>query len=126
MTKKKRPPPEVTGRKRAEIIMQVRSGFITATRGAALLGVSRKTYYKWENRAFQGMLNELEQKDPGRPETPEHDITETELKNRIKELEEEKQLLEKQMELKDMVYQIKLDDALQRQQAKGKGPKKKR
>lgn len=117
----------MTARRRAEIIMKVRSGFMTATEGAALLGVSRKTYYKWENRAFEGMLNELEEKSPGRPETPGHKITEADLENRIKELEKEKQLLEKQMELKDMVYQIKLDDALQRQQlSRRKRTKKKR
>lgn len=126
MTKKKGPP-KVKARRRAEIIMKVRSGFMTATAGAALLGVSRKTYYKWENRALQGMLSELEQKSPGRPETPDHEINEAQLKNRIKELEKEKQLLKKQMELKDMVHQIKLDDALQRQQTAGrKGSKKKR
>ncbi len=107
--------------------MKVRSGFMTATEGAALLGVSRKTYYKWENRALEGMLKELEEKSPGRPETPEHEHHEAELKKRIEELEKEKQLLEKQMELKNLVHQIKLDDALQRQQAGScKGAKKKR
>jgi transposase len=126
MTKKNRPSP-VTAKRRAEIIMKVRSGFLTATEGAALLGVSRKTYYKWENRALEGMLKELEQKSPGRPETPEREHHEVELKKRIEELEKEKQLLEKQMELKDLVHQITLDDALQRQQAaSGKGAKKKR
>lgn len=106
--------------------MKVRSGFMTATEGAALLGVSRKTYYKWENRALEGMLKELEEKPPGRPETSEHEHYEAELKKRIKELEKDKQLLEKQMELKDLVHQIKLDDALQRQAPARKGAKKKR
>lgn len=73
------------------------------------------------------MLKELEQKQPGRPEIPEYELHEAELENRIKELEKEKQLLKKQMELKDLVHQIKLDDALQRQQtARRKGSKKKR
>ena len=86
MAKKKRPPP-VTARRRAEII----------------------------------------NKPPGRPETPEHEFHEVELKKRIKELEKDKQLLEKQMELKDLVHQVKFDDALQRQQAASrKGAKKKR
>ena len=106
--------------------MKVRSGFMTATEGAAQLGVSRKTYYKWENRALEGMLKELGEKSPGRPGIPEHEHHEAELKKRIKELEKEKQLLEKQMELKDLVHQITLDGALQRQAASGKGAKKKR
>lgn len=107
--------------------MKVRSGFITATEGAALLGVSRKTYYKWENRAFAGMLNELEQKKTGRPETPEHENKEAELQRRIKELEREKEVLEKQMVLKDLVHQMKLEEAVERQRAaRVKGSKKKR
>lgn len=107
--------------------MKVRSGFITATEGAALLGVSRKTYYKWENRALEAIMSELEEKPPGRPETPEHEHREAELQRRIETLEKEKQLLEKQMELKDMVHQLKLEAAVQGQKAaKRKGAKKKR
>jgi transposase len=107
--------------------MQVRSGYLSATEGAALLGVSRKTYYKWENRAFAAMLNGLEQKNPGRPEHPEHEKKEALLKKRIEELEQEKGLLEKQMELKDLVHQIKLDEAVEQQQkARQSRAKKKR
>lgn len=107
--------------------MKVRSGFITATEGAALLGVSRKTYYKWENRALEAIMTELEEKPPGRPETPEHERTAQELQRRIKELEKEKQLLEKQMVLKDLVHQINLDEVLQRgSPAAKKRSKKKR
>ena len=72
------------------------------------------------------MLKELEQKPPGRPETPAHEDHEAELKKLIKELEKDKQLLEKQMELKELVHQINLDDALQRQAPVRKGAKKKR
>ena len=71
---------QVTAKNRAEVIMKVRSGFLTATEGAALLGISRKTYYKWENRALGAMLSELEEKKAGRPETPDHVKNESELK----------------------------------------------
>ena len=37
-------------RQRAEVIFQVRSGQITATQGAQLLGISRQQYYQWELR----------------------------------------------------------------------------
>jgi DNA-directed RNA polymerase specialized sigma24 family protein len=40
-------------RERAAIILQVRSGALTATEGAERLGISRKTYYEWEDRALQ-------------------------------------------------------------------------
>ena len=42
-------------RDRAAIILQVRSGALTAVEGAERLGVSRKTYYEWEDRALQAM-----------------------------------------------------------------------
>ena len=54
-------------RQRAQIILQVRSGQITAKEGARQLGISRKTYYQWEKRALQGMLDGLEEQPPGRP-----------------------------------------------------------
>ena len=54
-------------KQRALIIMQVRSGQITATEGARQLGISRKTYYQWESRGLDGMLKALEDQDPGRP-----------------------------------------------------------
>lgn len=38
-----------------------------ATAAAAALGVSRKTYYKWEGRALQGMMLQLSDQEPGRP-----------------------------------------------------------
>lgn len=124
MTTKKQQP-QVSAGRRAEIIMKVRAGYLSATEGAALLGVSRKTYYKWENRALEGMLTSLQERKTGRPETPEHEQNETELKRRIEELEQEKKLLEKQMELKDLVYQLKLDEAKQKNKGR-KGSKKKR
>lgn len=106
--------------------MKVRSGFLTATEGAALLGVSRKTYYKWENRALQAMLSELEEKKAGRPETPNHIKNEAELKTRLEELEKEKELLKKQLELKDLIHQIRLDEVTEETKINGeKGSKKK-
>ena len=54
-------------RERASIILQVRSGALSATAGAARLGISRKTYYEWEDRALQAMALALENHAPGRP-----------------------------------------------------------
>ena len=54
-------------RERAAIILQVRSGALTATEGAERLGISRKTYYEWEDRALQAMALALENHAPGRP-----------------------------------------------------------
>ena len=39
------------------IIPQVRSGALTATAGAERLGISRKTYYEWEDRTLQALAS---------------------------------------------------------------------
>lgn len=56
-------------RMRAEVILKVRAGLMTATEAAAMLGVSRKTYYQWEKRGLGAMLRQLEDQSPGRPAT---------------------------------------------------------
>ena len=43
----KRQSAQQTARSRAELIMKVRCGLISAQQAAERLGVSRKTYYKW-------------------------------------------------------------------------------
>ena len=106
--------------------MKVRAGYLTATEGASLLGISRKTYYKWENRALAGLLAGLEERKTGRPELPAHTSKETELQNRIEELEKEKELLKEQMALKDLVHQLKLDQAREHNKTGSTGFKKKR
>ena len=47
-------------RERALVILQVRSGALTAKEGAQLLGVSRKTYYEWEEKSLRAMALALE------------------------------------------------------------------
>lgn len=48
------PHAQALARQRAQLIMQVRSGVLRAQEAALQLGVSRKTYYKWERRALGG------------------------------------------------------------------------
>jgi transposase len=51
----------------AEKLVQVQSGLLTATEAARQLGVSRKTYYKRENRALSGLMDGLKDRESGRP-----------------------------------------------------------
>ena len=53
--------------KRAQIILEVRSGRMTVEAGAKTLGVSRKTFYEWEKKGFQGLLEALQNGGAGRP-----------------------------------------------------------
>jgi len=54
-------------RQRAQLIMQVRSGLLSAQEAARQLGVSRKTYYQWERRALAAMVEALGNREHGRP-----------------------------------------------------------
>jgi transposase len=56
-------------RHRAELILKVRSGQLTATAAARMLGISRQQYYQWEQRALQALLQALEDQPKGRPRT---------------------------------------------------------
>jgi transposase len=52
---------------RVLLILQVQAGTITASQAAKQLGISRKTYYQWEQRALSAMLDAATQLPPGRP-----------------------------------------------------------
>lgn len=65
--------PDGQARRRAELIVEVRSGQKTAALAAAELGVSRKTWYKWENRALEAMVEALTDRPTGRPNLPAPD-----------------------------------------------------
>jgi transposase-like protein len=80
-------------RQRAEVILQVRSGQMTATQAAQTLGISRQQYYQWEQRALQALLGALENQPTGRPKTPT-DPQKAALQRRVQQLEQ--QLLEQQ------------------------------
>jgi transposase len=89
-------------RERASIILQVRSGALTTTEGAERLGVSRKTYYEWEDRALEAMALALENHPPGRPPTL-LDMEKEELQRKVRDLEKKLYLAEKTIEVKDLL-----------------------
>jgi transposase-like protein len=57
-------------RQRAQLIMQVRSGVLSVREAARQMGISRKTYYKWEHRALAAMIEALGNRETGRPSLP--------------------------------------------------------
>jgi transposase len=89
-------------RERALVILQVRSGVLTAKEGAKLLGVSRKTYYEWEEKSLKAMALALENRPVGRPPLPVDPEKET-LRERIRELEKKLDLAEKTIEVKEIL-----------------------
>lgn len=75
--------------RRAKIIMQVCGGAMTAAEGARQLGVSRKTYYEWENRALSAMAGAMEDRAAGRPQTVVEDPEKEALKRALAEAQKE-------------------------------------
>ena len=89
-------------RERALVILQVHEGTITAKQGAHLLGVSRKTYYEWEEKSLKAMALALENRPSGRPPLPVDPEKET-LRQRVRELEKKLDLDEKTIEVKELL-----------------------
>ena len=89
-------------RERALVILQVRSGALTAKEGAKLLGVSRKTYYEWEEKSLKAMALALENHPAGRPPVPVDEEKET-LRERIQELEKKLDVAKKTTTVKEFL-----------------------
>jgi len=92
-------------RERALVILQVRSGVLKAKEGAKRLGVSRKTYYEWEEKSLKAMALALENHPAGRPSVPVDEEKET-LRERIQELEKKLDLAEKTLEVKQLLAEF--------------------
>ena len=110
-------------RERALVILQVRSGALTAKEGAKLLGVSRKTYYEWEEKSLKAMTLALENRPAGRPPVPIDEEKET-LRERVRELEKKLDLAEKTIEVKELLaaYDTFRDKGTKKNRSIGKRP----
>jgi len=84
---------QALARQRAQLIMQVRSGLLSVREAARQLSVSRKTYYKWERRALEAMIEVLGNREAGRPSLPIDPDKEV-LQRRTRELEAKLAVLE--------------------------------
>ena len=89
-------------RERALVILQVHGGALTAKEGAKLLGVSRKTYYEWEEKSLKAMALALENRPSGRPPLPVDPEKEA-LQERIQELEKKLDLAKSTIEVKEIL-----------------------
>jgi len=94
----------------AETILDVRGGRISAKKGAENLQMSRKSYYKWEKRALNGMLDALAQRQSGRPELPSEDPEKLAMRKELERLQEENLKLQKQLELRIIVQRMLTED----------------
>ena len=94
---------DTIARKRAEVIMAVRSGQITATEGAKQLGYSRKTYYQWENRFLEAALEAVSDRKDGRPSIPVDPEKEA-LREQVKELQDQLIHTQTRMTIRELLH----------------------
>ncbi len=90
---------------RASLILQVRSGQLTAQQAAQQLGISRQAFYKWERRALKALLNALQDQPPGRPKGT-MDPQKDQLKSRVEQLERQVRLYEQREQLHKLLKQM--------------------
>jgi len=94
-----------TVQQKAEMILKVRGGLLSAAEAARKLGISRKTYYKWEQRGLAAMMESLCERNSGRPPGEPDGEKET-MRCRIRELESELEKQRKADELREKVKQL--------------------
>jgi transposase len=104
MSEKKETEQELA-RKRTEVILQVRVGKMTAKEAAQALGVSRKTYYEWEERGLQGMMEALSNRPSGRPRT-EKDPEKEALMKKVEDLENQLSLSNHMEEIRRLMEDL--------------------
>ncbi len=97
--------PQALARQRAQLILQVRSGVLSAQEAARQLGVSRKTYYKWERRALAAMVEALGDREQGRPPRPIDPEREA-LQRQTRELQAKLEVLEQTERIRQQLQQL--------------------
>lgn len=90
---------------RASLILQVRTGQLTAQEAARQLGVSRQAFYKWERRALKALLQALQDQPAGRPKGTS-DPEKQQLQSRVEQLERQVRLYEQREELRQLLKQM--------------------
>ena len=105
---------------RQRVILEHLSGRITATQAAVELGVSRKTFYEWLERALSAMRLALKDRPGGRPAKP-LDPEKEQLQEEMASMEKERLVLESRLRIQEAMRQT-LDAML----PKASPPKKKR
>jgi transposase len=92
------------------MIMKVRCGLLTARQAAARMGVSRKTFYKWEQRGLNALLEHVTDHPPGRRAHPSDERIQ-DLETKLAQAQREIELLNRKMALKDVLMELKLPEA---------------
>ena len=89
-------------RQRATLILQVRTGQITAQQAARQLGISRQRYYHWEKRALRALLTAVEDQPKGRPRKVK-DPEKYHLQVQVQQLQKQVHIFQQKEKLRQMI-----------------------
>ena len=103
--KKSQEQEDALARSRAELIIQVQAGRLSATAAAAKMGVSRKTYYKWEQRGLSGIVAGLKEGEPGRRATP-RDVEKETLRREVDQLRQQLGVQEQLQRIREVLQVV--------------------
>jgi transposase-like protein len=103
---------------RWRVVQEHLRGRLNGTEAAEALGVSRKTFYEWLDRAMEAMREALADRPPGRPPNPE-DPEKVRLQEALTASERDRAMLESRLRIR-AAFQDTLDSLLNES-----GPKKK-
>jgi len=87
---------------RQRVILEVLAGRLSATQAAQELGVSRKTFYEWQDRALGAMRAALRDRPAGRPLQPV-DPEKEQLQAAVETLEKERKVLEGRLRIQQVI-----------------------
>ena len=97
-------PEDLKTLERERVILEHLSGRLTATQAALALGVSRKTFYEWLERALSAMRAALRDRPGGRPLKP-MDPENERLREELAVLEKERLVLASRLRIQDAFRQ---------------------
>ena len=89
-------------RERLSVVVRVLSGQLSVTEAAAILGISRKSYYEWQERALAGMQEALTDRPAGRKAAPV-DAEKEQLREQVETLSMKLTLAQKTIEVKNIL-----------------------
>lgn len=89
-------------KERLSVVVRVLSGQMSVTEAAATLGISRKSYYEWQERALSNMQEALTDRPAGRKRMPV-DAEKEQLKELVETLSMKLELAQKTIEVKNII-----------------------
>jgi transposase len=109
--------------KRVKAFILEQAERLSVTDAAKELSIARQTYYDWQRRGFDALLEAMRDRPAGRPAEPA-DTEKEALRRRIQELESALLVAQQQLTLRDVTRAMTGEDCTNPTQVKKKRPRK--